>query len=226
MATERLQLDDEDVADLAVLARNGEKLSAILAKSEELGPRVGTRGMAFAVSRSLGFDFQQVFQAASGLLLIRAMKAGLERNTKAIIKDIASSLKEKAGDDAAEAWNAVKAEITQAVDALDPQHPLMVSYQAGDAADNRQHVVTSMEIFTDTRSVFNETRDQVLFSIIGHTLVFGYYEGFRRHAEIHLSLDAVDLVNLSALCDRALSEANALKKASTVPARTPFDAED
>jgi hypothetical protein len=220
-----IQFDDEEIEEVAAIANNGEKLSEIVKSSAEIGPRVGTVMIARRLSKIVALDFGQLILTVNGLVHVYGTRSELEITTEEAIEALGNSLEKAKAADVLSAWNSAKPKIIEALDALNEEHALIVSHKAGIIASSRPNPVHSMKLFTDTRPVFNESGERVLFTVIGHTLALEYHEEYR-HREIQLSLDASDVANLLELCVQADVQAASLKASISGPAGMPFESED
>jgi hypothetical protein len=223
MAFDPIPLDDDDVEDMAALARLHDRLPDVLSKSVEVGPRVGTAPVARILAKRLGIDVSELHRAISNLVRLHSFRSGLDHTGEAVVDQIASSLEQAGAAAELEAWKAARSAIAKAVDVLSPEHPLVVSQAAGIVASSRSHTIRSFELFTDTRPVFSEEGDRILFTVISHTLVLEYHEHFRGSVEVQLSLDDADLDHLQFLCERAKQQAVTLKASIASPSGLPFD---
>jgi len=221
-----IQLDEEQIEELAAIANLGDKLWEIVSRVGEVGPRVGTLLIARRLSKILGLDLDQVILAINGLVHVYGMRSELESTGEATVEALASGLEKANKPEVLSAWKGAKTKIVQALDALNDEHALVLSHKAGFVASFRPNIVHTMKLFTDTRPVFSESGKRVLFTIIGHTLSIEYHEGYGRHREIQLSLDATDVAILLDLCMQADEQADALKASISGPAGIPFELED
>jgi hypothetical protein len=229
MATElpMIWLSENDLSDFAVLAKNSTKLQDILSKSKSMAPRVGAWAMAGPLSQQVGLPPCELTQMINGLVHVYKLRCDTEVSSDDTLELIARTLRQDDKTEVLSALEGSKASIIPAMDALSEDHPLVVSHEAGSAARSRSNFIRSLEMFTDTRAVFNESRQRVLFSVITHTLSIEYDDGTGRPVQIDLSLDASDLSVLADLCEQAAAEAEALKtQKSSAPAGAPFDLEE
>src|SRR5947209_4819453 len=92
MAFDPVPLDEDDVEELGALAKVFDKLPSILAKSEEVGPRVGTASMARLLSRRLGIGVDELHPAINSLVGLHNLQLRLGRTADEIVEQVASSL--------------------------------------------------------------------------------------------------------------------------------------
>ena len=126
-----IPLDEDDVEELAALAKNCDKLPELLSKSAQVNPRTGTIPISRQLSEKIGLDVSVVHSMVNGLVRIFRMRDGLSATGEAVAKTIACSLEKANQPDAMKAWKDAQAKIVQACDMLSAEHPLLVSYEAG-----------------------------------------------------------------------------------------------
>jgi hypothetical protein len=85
-----------------------------------------------------------------------------------------------------------------------------LSYKAQRLTYMRENVYQQAEIITDARPVFDEKGQKIVEYIIAHYLVITYFR-HGRVENVHLALDAADVLKLHNVCDRAVIKARALK---------------
>jgi hypothetical protein len=218
-----IQLDEDDIAELAALAENADKLLVLLSISNQIGPKIGTRLIAEHLSEKIGLGLIEVSPMVDAILRIFRIRNEFGMTSEEAVKTIIRSLEKADGQTAAKSWKDEQVKIIKALDDLSNEHPLVVSFTVGSEASSIPNVVLSMELSTGTRPVFSESKDRILFTIISHTLSLEYHAEYRRHKEVHLSLDAGDITRLRSLCDQAEQAASTLKATITGPSASPWE---
>ena len=205
------------------LAKNADKLLEIVSTTARAAPRIGIFSLSHDLSEKINLDLSEVILIVRGLANLHGARDGLSVTGEELARTVARSLEQADATDTIKAWKDGQAKIIQALNALTGQHPLVVSFAAGSAAFSIPNVVLSMELSTETRPVFSESKDRILFTIIHHTLSLEYHEGYRRHKEIHLSLDARDIETLRAICEQAEQATATLKASIPGPSAVPWE---
>jgi len=221
MAT-TIHLQNWEAEQLLAVANNSDKLADIVARSAAVGPKVGI-DLARRVSKSVGLDIDETIPVVMGLARICILRSQFDLTNVGAVEALAASLEKTSKTKALTAWNNAKSKIVQALESINEDHALVLSVKAEYVARSRPNILANMTLFTESRPVFNEEGDKVLFNVITHTLSFNYHGEDGDHKEINLSLDAADIDELMAMLSQAHNEATAIKASSSVPSGRPFE---
>lgn len=218
-----IRLDEVAINEIAALAANADRLPMLLSSSKKIGPKIGTFAISERVAENIDLDLQEVLSVVSGLVNIFNLRQEFSATSEEMAKTIIRSLEKTAKADVIKAWKDGQPKIIEALNALTAEHPLVVSHEAGSEAISMPNTVTSIGMSTGTRPVFSASKDRVLITIISHTLTLEYHEGYRRHRELNLSLDAGDIARLHELCEQAEQAAATLKAILPGPSAAPWE---
>jgi hypothetical protein len=105
---------------------------------------------------------------------------------------------------------AKKEAIGLAIEEYAQGNAVSLSYKAQRLTYLRENIYQQSEIITDARPVFDTRGEKIVEYLITHNLVITYFSQ-GRPANVHLALDAADVLKLRKACDRAVIKAKALK---------------
>jgi hypothetical protein len=221
-----VQLDEDDIQELAALAENASKLPALMSESSKISPTIGTVQVSKSLSKIISLDQNAVLLMVNGLVHAFRIRDDMSVTSEETAQVIVRSLKKADQSDLIKAWKSAEAKIIEAMNVITAEHPLVVCSKAGLEAGSLPNIVLSIGMSTGTRPVFNEEKTKILFTIVSHTLTLDYHEGYRRHKEISLHLDAGDISMLRIFCDEAEQAAATLKASISGPSAVPWETED
>jgi hypothetical protein len=96
-------------------------------------------------------------------------------------------------------WDQLADRLSQWL-ATDPDRgAIAISAKAADLAHVHQNNFRSVRIITDARPVFDTGGTRILATVITHSLVITY----NKDTEIHIAVDAEDIADIKAQCERA-----------------------
>ncbi len=200
------QIPDNIRADLLRLAEHAEKILSILQETKAQRPStsamVFTRLFAQRLSISIN-DAGRLLSAFQNLLTVD-QETGDNEKTFELIAD-------RLSPDVREQWANKKPVIKSILGLLAADHPAVISFKAQRLSFSYERIFMDVEILTDARPVYTMKGDEILEMIIQHKLVITQHDSNHRNTDIHLVLDARDLVNLKKACDRAILKAKVLK---------------
>jgi hypothetical protein len=197
-----------------------------MSESGKISPTIGTVQASKSLSKKIRLDQAAVLMMINGLVHAFHIRDDMSVTGEEMAQVIVRSLEKADRSDLIGAWKSAEAKIVKAMNVITAEHPFVVSSKVGSEASSLPNIVLSIEMSTGTRPVFNEEKTRILFTIISHTLTLEYHEGYRRHKEISLHLDAGDIAMLRECCDEAERAAATLKANISGPSAVPWEIED
>lgn len=193
-------------ADLLRLAEHAETILRILEETKSQRPSTSALAFARLIAKSLSISTSEAGRLLNAFqnLLLLDQEAGDHDKTLELIADRFPS-------DVREKWDNKKPVIRSILVLLAADHPAVISFKAQRLSFSYERVFMEAEIFTDARPVYTIAGDKILEMIIQHKLVITQHDSSHRNTDIHLVMDARDLVNLKKACDRAMQKAKVLK---------------
>src|SRR5437868_2129896 len=85
------QLDDDQIEELAAILKNCDKLSAVLSKSAEIGPKVGTYPLSKALAKSIALDPNELVLVINGLVHAYFMRSE-DGKSEDVVQSLANDL--------------------------------------------------------------------------------------------------------------------------------------
>jgi len=214
--TPDIALDKDSLQSLGRLARVSQHLEKILTAAVEIEAQPGIYQITENVAQKTGIELSTVRQAIFPLLSIYQtqlrLKAAPEQTIKAFTDAFDRNATDSQGRADFAAWQKAQSAITKALATLGPDHPLVISQKAAKVVFAHEHILTTAQILTDVRPVFNSAADQIKQMIITHVLSVSYSDGTSER-QIQFALDAVDLAELKKACQRAEQKARTVKDA-------------
>jgi len=211
----RLNLNGRDFEELTAITSEADRLSDIMSASARIGPLVGIKAVAEAISEPVGMQQEDLRLILAGLLHIHYTRTKLKLDSHAAVELIGHNLNRlaKSPEDKklVDNWNRTKKKIAAAISQLSTDHPLEGASKAFRVVASRQYDFVSMKVFTDVRPVFNEAGDKIVQSVIAHTLSIDYHDGQDHHV-IQFTLDAEEIAGLKKECERAELKGSVLKR--------------
>jgi hypothetical protein len=194
-----------------------EEIEALLDQSEHLDQFVNAgRSQAVAltpsdviasISKQVGVSadiLRKVFNALENLRNLAEEFGAPEKMLDDLIlhldEGISTKLKQK------------KEAIARAVREYGQDNAVSLSYKAQRITYMRENIYQQAEIITDARPVFDEKGENVVEYLITHNMVVTYFRNGRGAENVHLAMDAADVLKLRKACDRAVVKAKALKR--------------
>jgi hypothetical protein len=176
--------------------------------------RVGasTPEIADDLASHAGISGDAAREILSQLAGLHGTRETLDAAPEEIFDAITRSLEQEAPqewrDKYLQGWKEARAHV---VDALAPGHPLAVVNKTTRLTFAHQNILRGARLITDVRPVFDEKGDQIVQSVVTHSLALDYSVGSELRS-LHVTLDAADLKKLCVSCERAEHKARTLKK--------------
>jgi hypothetical protein len=110
-------------------------------------------------------------------------------------------------------WVSAKAAILSMLAFIDADHPVVISQKARRLSYLYERIFVNAEIITDLRPVYTVKGDKILEMIIQHKLIIRQHDSSHTDSDLHLVMDARDIINLKNACERAIQKAKVLQDA-------------
>jgi len=200
------QIPDNIRADLLRLVEHAEAILGILQETKAQRPSASAMVFTrlFAQHLSISFnDAGRLLNAFQNLLSVDQETGDNEKTFELIADRLTPDVRDK--------WANKKPVIKAILELLAADHPAVISFKAQRLSFSYERIFMEAEILTDVRPVYTMTGDKILEMIIQHKLVITQHDSNHRNTDIHLVMDARDLVNLKKACDRAIQKAKVLR---------------
>jgi DNA-binding Lrp family transcriptional regulator len=200
------QLPEAVNRDLLQLVTHSDEILKFLEETKAQKPSALPRRFSRQLSQRLSISLTEagrLLNALQNLQLIN-QETGDHEKTFAIIADRLTM-------DVREKWIGAKAVILSIFTEVDDDHPAIISQKARRLSFQYERIFVNADILTDLRPVFTIRGDKVLEMIIQHKLVITQHDSTHTDSDVHLVLDARDLINLKTACERAIQKAKVLQ---------------
>jgi hypothetical protein len=190
--------------ELDALLDHLDKATELIALSSDFQAAVGPAEIIASIAQRTGVPndiARKVFNALENLRNL-SEEFGTPIRT---LDEIALTLPEKISS----RLIAKKNEIADLVNSYSSDNGVRLSYKAQRLTYLRENIYQEAEVITDARPVFDSAGDSVVEYLITHSLVATYFRQGRLE-NIHLVMDAADVLKLRKALDRAIIKARAL----------------
>jgi hypothetical protein len=212
----RFAFDDDVLEEFLFLASKGYDLAGIGKHSSGMPIGSSLGAIANHVSHETGVGLEAVQRVLTVLQNMQTSQKRMRLDTGEFLKSITDALadytKKIEQPERLKSWVESLPRIEAVLRLLEPNHPLRIARKAQRLLQAHQNSMTDVRILTDLRPVFDDAGENVLESIVVHSLLIEYFEShFPRKIEI--GLDASDLAALRSVVERATRKAVALQDA-------------
>jgi hypothetical protein len=195
------------IEDIKLLVEFAGRLPDIVEASKQESHEFVASKAIRKLSEKLKIEYRQVFRlfnALENFKIIADEVGGPEKAIDQVIEGLDAEV--------AERMEAGRDSIVRALVLYDDNNPISISYKAQKITYLRDKLFHDVEIMTDARPVFDAEGVNILEMVITHTLVITYWtrSGWET---AHIAADAVDMLHLRKVCDRAIIKAKTLKTA-------------
>jgi len=192
--------------EIEALLDNSNRLHEFISAARLEGVAVTPSGVIASISKKVDTSIdtlRKVFNALENLKNLSEEFGGPDKMLNELIltldEQISEKLKEK------------RAAIEKVVEDYAQDNAVSLSYKAQRLTYLRENIYQQSEVITDSRPVFDEKGEKIVEYLITHNLVVTYFR-HGRPENIHLAMDAADVLKLRKACDRAVIKAKALKR--------------
>jgi hypothetical protein len=190
-----------------LLVEYADRLGEFIDAAQEQQPALTANEVIVAIAKDIRIDskiLESVFNALDNIKNLSDEFGGIEKT----IDELSRGLK----DEDAQKILKKKHAISEAVTKYTSDNAIAISYKAQRLTYLRENTFQEAEIITDARPVFDSKGENIIEYLITHYLVVTYFhQGDFKN--IHLAMDAGDVVKLRKACDRAFVKAKSLKAA-------------
>ena len=191
-------------------------LREIIAAASQVGHSASLNGLAKRISDLKRLSFIDVRRALSGIWNIVDGAPGNVDEIKDRISLISSDLNRSSPPDwrreNLNEWTELAKELPEILAKVDDQHQILLAIKSHRLAYSRQFLLVGADLTTDIRPVFDENADSVIQSVVLSTLTVRFTNQIGETETLSLTLDKVDITDLSALCDRAIKKIDVVQK--------------
>lgn len=191
--------------ELISLADNAERLNEFIEAAGRHKAALTPAEAIGALSKELSIDGGVLRQIFNGLENLKNLSDEFGTPEK-VLNELAGYLSDAANTKIEQK----KSIIISAVEKYQGDNSVTISYKAQRLTYLRENIYQEAEIITDTRPVFDAKGERVIEYLVTHSLVVTYFHQGRLE-NIHLAMDAADVLKLRKGCDRAMIKAKAIK---------------
>lgn len=210
-----LSLPRSAYQELAAIASHANSLQEIVDESSKFGP--------YPNFDDFTEDLIPLFpdMNSTDLALVLTGLANLRRSVEKInsdLDDVFESIVSTTYDRGTPAWveenhSVLKDQIgiiKAVVLGIDPNHNLSITRKARELCYKHEKTLTSSQVITDLRPIFDEAGLKICESIVTQKLVLEYYDGEHKTSEI--AMDLSDVHKLRTWCERAIIKSETLMR--------------
>jgi hypothetical protein len=191
--------------EISLLVQYADRLDDLIEAANKQQPALTAGEVVTAISKDLlikSDDLRKLFNALENLKNLSeefgGTKKAIDQLSNTLRDDVSSKLKEKNDS------------IVKAIERYAGDNSVTISYKAQRLTYIRENIYQDAEIITDVRPVFDAKGEKIIEYLITHYLVATYFHN-GRFEQIHLAMDAADVVKLRKGCDRAIIKSRAIK---------------
>ena len=207
-----ISLSETAIDDLFHLAKRSDQLLEIISSASEVGPKATLEELAGSTADKVAVQKTEVQRILRSILNVYELGLDLKIGPESLVNALTEKIASKAATaKALETWRRATEKIIEAIRSLNPDHAIVITRKANRIVNDHEHLFISAKIITDIRPIFNTAGDKIIQSLISHVLSIHYRSG-KDHCDIQFALDANDVSELKALCERAERKALVAKK--------------
>lgn len=211
----RIHTEEDVLQDLLYLAQHAPILPQIAKKAGEVPKGASFAAISQHVAESLqkkDVDVERILGTFQNLLRAQArMHSGPAQVVGTLLEQFEQYAKSQEEGPAVGDLAKFKEAILQALNLIGSDHPLEMARKTERLFYSHQNTMADVRVLTDFRPVFDQAGEKIQLGVVTQTLFLDYYEGgLPRRLEI--GIDASDLENLRAACERAQRKAVALRE--------------
>lgn len=191
----------QELGELAKLASRLPEIQDVLGKVELTA---SVDEAATAVSNALGVQREQVRSALRALASLRALRRFTKLSPSALFESLTASLAADVQWKKANLtqWEGARGNIIAALSGSQQDDVLSIQSKTTELTILRQNILRLSRLLVELRPVYNKAADKVVNTVLTTSLFLKYRSGGRER-EISLAMDAGDLADLRAQCERA-----------------------
>jgi len=168
-------------SDLALVAKNRTKLRLIGDLARDHGHSVSVSAIIHKIAEQVSLSESTINRIVFAIYNIKSIQEKFDFSSEQIYRALSANIENNAPADWKKEhlkdWQRSEKEIIQILNELAEDHPLSISQKAERLTYAYQNILTDAEILTDVRPVFDKGGNNVLESIVGHTLLISYNDG-------------------------------------------------
>jgi hypothetical protein len=193
--------------DIRSFINHADALVQVLSSSRTESPTVSPASAfrTIAATLSIGFsEVSRIFAALDNLVVLREELGGTDR--------VLSLLEKRLNPDAIKELEDRREKVREVIELYSSSHPIAISLKAEKLSYLYENILQDAEIITDVRPIFNTDGTKILEMVITHSLVLSTYSPGIGSRRVHFAMDAVDVLKLRRLCDRATVKADSARR--------------
>lgn len=159
------------------------------------------------------------------VLALHQLRIALKISPADLFDSMTESLEEYLPSDDWKAWKDNREII---LETLSPDNPISLVQKVARLRYEHQNILYTAKILTDIRPVFDESARELKLMTVGYMLEIEYNDGTDKR-QLFAALDALDVANLKAECERAQTKTVTLReglKPLSLPIFVSGDVED
>lgn len=209
-----LNLDESALEDITLLIESADAIEPVIAEAEDVGPRPSIFGISRTIATRLGLSRNHVLELLSALWSSHRLMTRRSFTPQQLVDALTQSLREQTEHEWQQEylakWGHASECLVRALAKMDQDHPILISQKAQSIAFAHQNILLSARLVTDVRPVFDFAGENILETIVTHTLAVEYATGHHEPSAIYLSMNSEDLERLKKECERAETKATVI----------------
>ena len=201
--------------DIQVLADNADRLSDIVNATDSSA--ASPHGFAYKVAETLELPKSVVNSVLIGLWRTKQYQTSLGVGPQEAVERIGNLLETKASGEWKkkyyDAWKKCSRQLGDLLQAVDDDHPLLISMKAQELAYTHENLLVSSRLITDIRPVFDSSGEDLRELVVTHTLFLRYSDAKQDSCVASFALDSEDVANLLSECQRAVTKTKTVRNA-------------
>ncbi len=205
----------EMLKDIEVLTDNADRLSDIVNAPD--ASAASTPGFVRKVAESLELPESDVNDIVRALWRTKLFQKNQGLSPQQAVDQIDNLLETQASEDwkaeHLDAWRKCSRQLGDLLEAVDDDHPLLITIKAQELAYTHQNILVSSKLITDIRPVFGSSGEQLRELVVTHTLFIRYSDANQMPCIASFTVDSADIANLLSECQRAATKTKTIKDA-------------
>jgi hypothetical protein len=213
MARSRLRIPPSQVAGLAALIGLTEvQREELLRSLQSTNPTIDLEDLSRTLSTSTSLDFDSMSAIVDALVSLHGVRENFGLDVAELVSRLQLAIEESHNDALQPKgdWSEFQQFLSKL---LSGDGGLTLTAKALYIAREHQNLFCTARVLTDLRPVFGEHIEEAPAALVPvHTLRITYHEGAGPTKDFFVALDRADLMELSALLERAIKKEQSLKK--------------
>ena len=198
-------LPDGAKKDISTFIECHAVLVSVLQVSDALTPGITPEPLFQEISRKLNvprLNVQAIFTTLANLNILQDEIGNID--------DALAYVQSNLSGEQAKLWEEHRGTFLEVVRTYSEDNPVAISQKAHRLSYEHEKLLARADILTDARPVFDSAGLKIVEVVITHMLALTYISG-RVSKNVHIAVDADDVIKLRKACERAIAKAQTLK---------------